>query len=158
MLPGVTVTLTSGALQANRVTITGENGGYLFALLPPADYVLRFDLQGFATAEQRARVTLAGTTRVDVELRPAPLQESVTVVSDRTPLAASTSIVTNVSASELQRLPAARDIRGAVLLSPSASALGPRGRLVIAGGSSFDSLFLVDGVVVNENLTGQPHD
>jgi hypothetical protein len=46
-LPGVTVTLTSDGLQGNRVTVTGENGGYLFALLPPADYRLRFDFQGF---------------------------------------------------------------------------------------------------------------
>ena len=97
MLPGVTVTLTSQALQGNRVTVTGENGGFLFALLPPADYLLRFDLQGFTAAEQRVRVSLAGTARVDVELRPVPLRETVTVESDGVPVAASASIGTCLS-------------------------------------------------------------
>jgi hypothetical protein len=156
-LPGVTVTLTSDALQGSRVTVTGENGGYLFALLPPADYLLRFDLQGFTAVERRVRVPLAVTTRADVELEATPFHETVTVESGSAPVAASASIGTNLRAAELQRLPGGRDIRAAVLLSPSASAQGPTNRLVIAGAPTWDSLFLVDGVVVNEYLSGQPH-
>jgi outer membrane receptor protein involved in Fe transport len=157
-LPGVSVTLTSGALQGSRVTVTGENGGYLFAFLPPADYLLRFDLQGFTAVERSVRVPLAVTTRVDVELEATPLHETVTVESGSARVAASASIGTNLRAAELQRLPGGRDIRAAVLLSPSASAQGPTNRLVIAGAPTWDSLFLVDGVVVNEYLSGQPHD
>ena len=104
----VPVTLASDALQGKRVTITGDNGGYLFALLPPAEYLLRFNLPGFTIVEQRVRVSLAETARVDVELRPALLRETLTVESDGVPVAASTSIGRNISATELQRLPGAR--------------------------------------------------
>ena len=156
-LPGVAVTLTSSSLQGSRATVTGDNGGYLFAFLPPADYVVRFNLEGFTPLEERVRISLAETARMNGELVAAPLQESITVKSDST-RAPNVSSGTNFLGSELQRLPGPRDIRGAVLLSPSANALGSRGRLVIAGAPSWDSLFLVDGVVVNEYLSGQPHD
>src|SRR5437016_2358964 len=155
-LPGVTVTLNGEALQGKHVTITGENGGYLFPLLPPADYLLRFDLKGFTAVEKRASVSLATTTRVDVELGLEPVREIVTV--ERAPIATGTSVGTNLRASELQRLPGGRDIRAAVLLSPGTNAPGSRNRLAIAGAPSWESLYLIDGVAVNEYLTGQPHD
>jgi hypothetical protein len=140
------------------VAVTGENGGYLFALVPPADYFLRFDLQGFTAVEKRVRVSLASTARVDVELGATPLRETVTVGSDSDRLPMSASIGKNFRAAEIQRLPGKRDIRAAVLLSASANVQGPNNRLVIAGAPSWDSLFLVDGVVVNEYLSGQPHN
>lgn len=157
-LPGVTVTLRSDSLQGSRVTVTGENGGYLFALLPPADYLLRFDLQGFTAVEKRVQVSLAGATRVDADLGAVPLRETITVAADSARVAANPSIGTNFRAAELERLPGGRDIRAVVLLSPSANAQGVRNRLVIAGAPSWDSLFLIDGVVVNEYLSGQPHN
>ena len=157
-LSGVTVTLSSVSLQGNRVTSTGNNGGYLFALLPPADYRLRFDLQGFTTVEKRVRIPLAGSIRVDAELSPEPLHEAMVVESDSMSRTPNGSMSTNLRASELQRLPGGRDIRAGLLLSPNTNAQGPRNALIIAGAPSWDSLFLVDGVVVNENLRGQPHN
>lgn len=157
-LPGVTVTVRSDSLQGNRFAVTGENGGYLFALVPPADYQLRFDLEGFTAVERHVRVSLAATTRVDIDLTPAPLLETVNVESDRARVPANTSIGMNLRAAELQRLPGGRDIHAAVLLSPSAGVQGPNNRLAIAGAPSWESLFLVDGVVVNEYLSGQPHN
>src|SRR5215471_15072606 len=70
-LSGATVTLACGALQGNRATATGENGGFLFSLLPPGDCVVRVDLQGFASAEKQVTIALAETTRADVELSTA---------------------------------------------------------------------------------------
>lgn len=151
-LPGVTVTLTSTALQGNRVALTAENGGYLFAFLPPGDYLLGCELEGFALVQERIRVPLAETTRVDVEMPASTLRETITVESDH--VAADASIVRNLRVAELQRLPATRDIHAAVLLSSNATG----SKLMIAGAPSWDSLFLVDGVVVNENLSGQPHN
>src|SRR5436189_4284975 len=67
-LASVNVTLGSGAIQGSRMTMTGENGGYRFGLLPPGDYRLRFELQGFSTTEKLVPLALAETARVDVEL------------------------------------------------------------------------------------------
>src|SRR4051794_33931088 len=51
VIPGVTVTLTSADTNQTRSTITGEEGSYRFALLPPGSYGVRFSLPGFKTSE-----------------------------------------------------------------------------------------------------------
>lgn len=157
-LPGVTVTIDSSSLQRAHATVTGENGGYRFTLLPPAEYRLRFELLGFTTAEKRVRLSLAEVIRGDIDLAPAPMREEIVVESKSEPIAAEASIAMNLPAPFLERLPGSRNIRAATLLSPSASALGLRNGLVVAGAPSWDSLFLVDGVAANEYLSGQPHD
>ena len=45
-----------------------------------------------------------------------------------------------------------------MLLAPSVHATGPGGAYSIAGSMSYENLFLVNGVTVNENLRGQAHD
>ncbi|HMC23078.1 MAG TPA: carboxypeptidase regulatory-like domain-containing protein [Thermoanaerobaculia bacterium] len=157
-LPGVTITLTASSLQGNRVTVTGQNGGYRIGLLPPGDYLVRADLEGFTATQKRVPLSLAANTRLDLVLQPASLHETITVNSDDARAPSDAAIITDLRVSDLRRLPGARDIRAAVLLSPSANALGTGNRLLIAGAPSWDSVFLVDGVVANEYLTGQPHD
>jgi len=154
-LPSVNVTLMSPEMQASRMTETGMNGGYRFGLLPPGDYRLRFELRGFTTLDTSVSVVLAETARLDVELSVTPVSESISVESASARLPES-SRMTSIGRSLLQQLPGARDIRAAVLLSPSA--MIRNGRLFIAGAPSWDSVFLVNGVVVNEYLTGQPHN
>jgi hypothetical protein len=155
-LPGVTVTLTSDALQGMRSTVTGSNGGYRFTFLAPADYLLRFELQGFTAVEKRVHLALAETMRTDAELAVAPLLEEIVVRSEQA-RSGEASMALNLRTSELALLPGARDIRAAALLSSSTNALGNGNGLVIAGAPSWDSLFVVDGVVANEYLSGQPH-
>src|SRR4029079_19732503 len=62
----------------------------------------------------------------------------------------------------VEKLAVDRNIRQATLLSPAAAETGPRaGRvpnIVISVDMSYESLFRVNGVVVNENLRGQPLD
>ncbi len=152
------VTLSSESLQGNRTTVTGENGGYRFTLLPPAVYLLHFELQGFTTSEKRFHLSLAETARADVELAPAPLREEIVVRSESGNATGDASIGTNLRAPVLEKLPGARDIRAAVKLSANVNSLGPRNALIIAGAPSWDSLFLADGVAANEYLSGQPHD
>ena len=155
-LPGVSVTLASDVLQGTRSALTGENGGYRFPLLPPGDYRVRFDLQGFTAVEQRVHLSLTEVARVDVQLIAAALREEMTVSADGRPAGAAIGI--DVDRKTLQRLPGPRDIRAAVDLSPSANTLGNRGGLVIAGAPSWDSLYLVDGIATGEYLSGQPHN
>ena len=67
----------------------------------------------------------------------------------------------------LNKLPSGRALRDAALLAPGvnengpSSSLGsasPRPAIMISGAVSYENLFLVNGVVVNENLRGQPQD
>src|SRR5690349_1199774 len=56
VLPGVTLTLTSaqgGTLGANREAVSDERGNYQFVRVVPGTYVVRGQMQGFRSVEQR---------------------------------------------------------------------------------------------------------
>ena len=46
-LPGVSITVSSPVLQGLRTTVSSSNGDYLLTFLPPGDYTVTFELQGF---------------------------------------------------------------------------------------------------------------
>jgi hypothetical protein len=81
VLPGVTVTATSPALQIPQVTaVTNEVGEYRLAPLPIGAFELAFDLQGFQSVRrQDIRLTVGFTARLDVVLGVAAVGETVTV-------------------------------------------------------------------------------
>src|SRR3981081_2762328 len=60
VMPGVTVTVTSQALQGQRLVVTGTNGGFTLQSLPPGAYEARFELPGFAPGSPTGPVPLGG--------------------------------------------------------------------------------------------------
>ncbi|HUK14754.1 MAG TPA: carboxypeptidase-like regulatory domain-containing protein, partial [Thermoanaerobaculaceae bacterium] len=78
-LPGVTVTATSPALQGARVATTGGSGDYIFPFLPPGDYHVKFELQGFQTIDTSIKVNAAQTQKLDATMPQAKVAEEVTV-------------------------------------------------------------------------------
>src|SRR5262245_12060106 len=80
-LPGVTVTITSPALQVPQLTSTTDTQGfYRFIDLPRGTYQLRFDLQGFDPVVRQGLELNAGfAARINVSLKVGSLQETVTV-------------------------------------------------------------------------------
>ena len=81
VLPGVTVTATSPALQVPQMTsVTNELGEYRLAPLPVGLFELTYDLSGFRPAQRQAvRLTVGFTARVDVSRGLATVAETVTV-------------------------------------------------------------------------------
>src|SRR5437773_210099 len=67
VLPGVTVTATSPALQVSQVTdVTNERGEYRLTQLPIGTYAVQYELQGFgALRREDIRLTVGFTARVD---------------------------------------------------------------------------------------------
>ena len=158
-VPGVTVTAASPNLQGVRETVTSENGDYILTLLPSGTYTLAFELTGFGT--QRRTVTLAPTQVVplEVELGPAALTETVEVVGRSSDVLVQTAqVATNFSQDLLSALPTNRDYRAVMLMAPSVHPSGPAGAFSVAGSMSYENLFMVNGVTVNENLRGQAQD
>ena len=79
-IPGATVTVTNTATGGTRNTTTNAEGLYTFPSLPPGNYELKVELQGFKTAEVSAfKVDVQQTVRRDVALEVGALQETVTV-------------------------------------------------------------------------------
>src|SRR6266576_2901042 len=57
-VPGVTVTVSSPALQGTRVATTGEDGAYSLRALPPGDYTVKFEREGFSTVVRTIALTV----------------------------------------------------------------------------------------------------
>jgi outer membrane receptor for ferrienterochelin and colicin len=157
-VPGVMVTISSPDLQGTRSTVSGEAGGYRFAALPPGDYTVMFELEGMQKINKRVTVTLAQTVRADAELRVAAVGETLTVTAAAPAVVETPEISANFDVQTVRELPIGRDIRSVTLLAPGVSEGAVNNQIVISGAMSFDNLFLVNGVVVNENLRGQPHE
>ena len=96
---------------------------------------------------------------MEVELGLAAVAETVQVVARSADVLTQTAqVATNFSQNLIADLPTARDIHATLLLAPSVHPTGPAGGYSIAGSMSFENLFLVNGVTVNENLRGQAFD
>src|SRR5688572_18241291 len=156
-LPGVTVTVTSPALQGSRTAVTGEAGGYHFPALPPGDYTVAFDLEGMHRIEKSAVVGLSQTARADAEMTLTSLAEEITVTASPPAAVETTEISVSFDVETINQLPTGRTIDDIVALSPGVTEAGPNDQITISGSMSFESLFLVNGVVVNENVRGQPN-
>ena len=111
VLPGVTVTATSPALQVPQVTdVTNELGEYRLTALPLGTYVVQYELAGFGTLRREdIRLTAGFTARVDIRLKVGTLTETVTV-SGEAPIVdvESTSTRTQLTRETLELIPTGR--------------------------------------------------
>jgi hypothetical protein len=157
-LPGVSVTVASPALQGTRTTVTGEGGGYSFPSLPPGEYTVTMSLEGMQTITKKVTLQLSASKRTDGDMRVGGVTEVITVTAAAPAVLESTEVARNFSQKQVEQLPVRRTIHDTVLLAPGVNSNGPNNQLMLSGGPSYDNLFLVNGVVVNENLRGQPHN
>src|SRR5262245_55744696 len=163
VMPGVTVTVTSPALQGSRETVSDEQGRYRISPLPIGTYTMVFELSGFRPLRrEEVRLTAGLMARIDVAMSVGGGQETVTVsgaspVVDVTSTAASTVLTRET----LDVIPTARTGYNAILaqapgvrdtlqaLSPTAS---PNFR---AFGQSNQAYQSIDGVITTSPLLAQ---
>lgn len=154
----VVVSVSSPALQGTQTTTTTVNGDYVFRFLPPGAYTVSFEGAGFAS--ERRAVTVAATESVslNITLQPATVTESVTVVADGNTFTNTVQVATNVPQDLLDTLPLQRTLRAAVSLAPAVHQTGPGGEVSISGAMSFENLYLLNGVQIQDNIRGEPLD
>jgi hypothetical protein len=157
-LPGVTVTASSPNLQGTRIATTSVEGDYILKFLPAGEYTVRFELQGFQTLETTVKMSAAQTQELNATMPQTHVTEEVTVAGSQETISIGTTASTTYTSDLVNKLPIPRDLENSVLLSPGVNANGPGGAITISGAQSYESLYLVNGVVVNENLRGQPLD
>jgi hypothetical protein len=80
-MPGVTVTLTSPALQVPQmVMVSDARGEYQFLDLRPGTYRLSYELQGFSSIIREGVILTQGfAARIDVTLKVGNVEETITV-------------------------------------------------------------------------------
>jgi carboxypeptidase family protein len=152
-LPGVTVTVTSAALQGQRVATTDVNGVYSLPGLPPGRYSVTFAMDGMVNTERAADVPLGSVAVVDQQLTVASVSEVVDVRGAAAALAARHAV--NVTASDISLLPVGRTpflvaetAPGLTDNTPSAS------QVTLSGSFAYDNVFLMNGVDINDNVLG----
>jgi outer membrane receptor for ferrienterochelin and colicin len=154
-LPGVAVRVTSTALQGERSASTSANGDYIIPFLPAGDYAVVFEVSGFQKVEKRVRIQVAETVPLSAQLRVAGVEETITVTAEPADFTPAPTAAASYKADAIDRLPVGRDIRGAVLLAPGTTSTGPGGNVTFSGAMSYEGLFLLNGVVLNETLRNQ---
>ena len=158
-LPGVTVTVTGPNLQGTLTVVSTENGDYIIPRVPPGTYTVNFELSGFERQQKAATVALSQALTLNAALGPAALSETVDVRPGAGELMTHTAeVATNFKQELMAMLPTTRDINAVILKAPAVHPSGPNGSYSIAGAMSFESLYLVNGVNVNENLRGQANN
>jgi outer membrane receptor for ferrienterochelin and colicin len=158
-LPGVTVSVTSPALQGTRSTTTELDGAYIFKGLPPGAYTVLFELASFASLERTVSVPLGGTAVADAQLRIAALEEVVQVTAEPPSVLATTQVGANYRGDQIDKLATGRTLATIAELAPGLTNNTPNaGQVTIAGSFAYDNVFLVNGVDVNDNLFGNANN
>jgi outer membrane receptor protein involved in Fe transport len=146
-IPGVTVTIAGP--QGSRSVVTDGEGRFSVPFLTPGQYILRAELQGFRTIEQRnINVSLGQTVDLNLEMQVGGLTETVEV-QGAAPIIDTQSTTTGaVLDSDLfERVPIGRRVTDTLYLAPGVTATGVgTANPSFAGSSGLDNQYVVDGV------------
>src|SRR5216117_3304837 len=160
VLPGVMITIASLDTGQSRTAITGEDGRYSLALLPPGNYRVRFELMGFNTLEvPSVKVNVTETAVLDRTLQVGAQTEAVKVEAEvETIQTTSSALGTVATAVTITELPLSTrnytnllaNSTGANASVQDASLIG-KGTTLIAvnGAGNGQNTFLQDGIVIN---------
>jgi hypothetical protein len=123
-LSGAKATLTSITQRRSWSAIANESGIYNLAQIPPGDYDLTIEAQGFRTFQRRGlTLQVAQAAEVDVTFEIGPVTETVTVTAQAPLLEVGTSTLGEVvNARTTQSLPLnGRNVLQLVQLVPGVS-------------------------------------
>ena len=98
VIPGVMLTLTSPVMMGERSLVTNVVGEALFVNLAPGIYQLESNLEGFGDRiSEGIEVSLDRQTLLQVEMKPAVLEEAVTVTAVSPAVDTTKSVVAELS-------------------------------------------------------------
>ncbi len=164
VMPDAHVTITEVNTNVSRSATTDANGYYSFPNLPPGNYKVRVEKQGFAAA-QRSEVPLLvnSTVRVDLSLQPGQVTETIDVASTMPLLQTDTARTgATLTAAQASQLPLGnnRNFQNLLNLVPGATRsefnhsrfFNPQNSLnnQVNGSSSLGNNFQFEGVNDNE--------
>ena len=163
-LPGVLVSANSPNVQGTRTAYTGNNGDYKLPFLPAGVYTVTYNLDGFTEVSREIKISAAQESTSSIALGASEVvEETIVVTGNLETISQSSTGASTYTQDEVEKLAVSRDLNEAALLAPGVTATGPGSTeespsITISGAMSFENLFLINGVVVNENIRGQALD
>jgi len=150
-LPGVSVSITSPALQGTRTALTDATGAYHFFNLPPGDYQFTFTLEGFRSVTRTARVRLGAEATIDAALALQTVSEMTVTAAAPVLDTTSSSVGTNLDERAIETLPTGRNYASIVQVAPGVSSdANPsnvrQSTISIYGSSGAENAYFIDGV------------
>src|SRR5687768_4579542 len=119
MVSGTTVRVTAISTGATFQRQTNGDGAYLFAGLPPAEYVVTVEVPGFRTMTRSVVLPIQGRTRVDFQLELGAVSDVVTVNEGTAPVQTDSIVQTVIGSRHVRELPIkTRDFMDLALLAP----------------------------------------
>jgi len=151
VMPGVTVEVTSPALQGTRTTVSDGTGVYRLPFLPPGAYHVTFTLEGFAKEQADVQVSLGRDTTLDVKIRPQTAAEITVVATAPVIDTTSTTVGANLTTREIQTLPTGRNYASVVQVAPGTGTdavpnPAAENTITVYGSSGAENVYYVDGV------------
>ncbi|HUG02209.1 MAG TPA: carboxypeptidase regulatory-like domain-containing protein [Longimicrobiales bacterium] len=158
-MTGATVLVASDALLADLAASTDARGAYRVAFLPVGIYRVEVRALGYrGVVYEGVRVGLGATTGLPPSvLAPAPVAMEPLRVDARRPAIdpTSTAIAAELSAAELERLPAGRDFASFLSLLPLANESFYDDPVNVAGATGLENAYYIDGVNVTDLYRGR---
>lgn len=145
-LPGVNVTLSGGNLMGVRTFLTDASGEFRFPALPPGEYQVKAELQGFGTIlREKIRLNTTTTLTVDIQLKPGAVSEEVTVIAKSPTVDVKSTETASVTLSNeiLRNMPNSQFTAGIVNMAP-----GVNNDVAYGASSDTGIAYSMDGVNV----------
>ncbi|MEA3431554.1 MAG: TonB-dependent receptor [candidate division WOR-3 bacterium] len=152
-LPGANVIIEGTTMGA----ATNLEGYYVILNVPPGTYRLKASMMGYATYKvTEVRIYIDLTTTVDFKMKPVVLPgEEVTVVAER-PIVQKdvSSSRINIESKTIKNMPV--QIVEEVLTLQAGIERGREG-VIVRGGSANQTVFMVDGLLLNDERSNIPY-
>ena len=154
-IPGAIVTVTSSFLQGPRGTATNVDGDYVVPFLPPGnDYRITIEAANYnKVIQSNVTVSLGGTTTLQTGLIGGGSEVQVTARPPAVTLK-EVKLSTNITQHELETLPISRQYQDTLMLAPTVVSSGSGGNPGVAGSTSTENIFLVNGLNTTDPVTG----
>ena len=159
-LPGVTVEARSPSLIGVTTSVSDEMGRFRLLRLPPGTYSITFSLPGFATVKrEEVEVRLGRTYRLDITMKPATIEEEVTVVGEAPLVDIRKSATTyEISKEMIAKLPRGRNFTSVITIAPGVKEESELAGISFDGASSSENMYFIDGVdttTMYDGVSGQ---
>jgi hypothetical protein len=152
-LADVRIKVQSPAMQGIRTVETGAKGTFWLPGLPPGDFELKAELEGFQSyLKTGLTISIGSTLTVNITMTVAEVNEDVVVIDRRPVIDTSSSVQGSVITKEhLEALPSGRSYQSASRMTPGVTGGANPSAM---GGDSRENKWLLDGANTTDPVTG----